>query len=172
MAIEAFHDIYLAYISAKTFEGLGACGGLLLVNHTGRPVEFHCTSPVTTSRTQEILFGQSLPKFLFCEQIARALADELKQKPTLFLTNVPELIELGTMTETPVVYVRSPASGDWESDRRPLFELDGRAVYLLHGDESVDGIETKLRAFHRAIPIDEPFERIAQALEEAHAVVR
>jgi hypothetical protein len=170
MAIEASKDIYLAYISAKTF--LGACGGLLLVNHTGRPVEFHCTSPVTTSRTQEILFGQSLPKYLFCEQIARALADELKQKPTLFLTNVPESIEFGSQIETPVVYVRKTADSDLESDHRPLFELDGRAVYLMHGAKSVDGIETKLRAFHRAVPIDEPFERIAQALEEAHAVTR
>ncbi len=172
MANEASKDIYLAYLSAKTFEGLGVCGGLLLVSHSGRPVEFHCTSPVTTSRTQEILFGHSLQKYLYCEQIARALADELKQKPTLFLTNVPELIDLGTQTETPAVYVRSSSTGAWDSDRPPLFELDGRAVYWLRGAETVEGIETTLRAFHRVVPIDEPFERIAQALEEAHAVAR
>ena len=172
MAIEASKDIYLAYLSARTIEGLGAVGGLLLVNQTGRPVEFHCTSPVTTTRTQEILFGQTLDRYLFCEQIARALADELKQKPTFFLTNVSELIEFRSQIETPVVYVRKIENGGQEPAHPPQFEIDGRAVYLMHGAQSVDGLETSLRAFHRTVPIDEPFERIAQALEEAHAVAR
>ena len=38
----------------------GVFGGYLLVDVLGRPVEFHCTTPVKVTRAQQILYGATL----------------------------------------------------------------------------------------------------------------
>jgi hypothetical protein len=164
----------LAFLSIREYEQLGACGGLLIVNANGRPLEFHCTSPVLPSRTQAILFGQTLSEFVYCEQIAESLIKQLKASPLAVLTNSPELSKLnidgGNLifvssrenTEPHLVHQAAiePQSNQWELDGRELraWQADGMPP------EELSGI---LRAFHQRVPIDEPFERIAQALDEA-----
>ena len=43
----------------------GLFGGYLILNVSGRPLEFHCTAPLKPSRAQEILYGPTLRPFLF-----------------------------------------------------------------------------------------------------------
>jgi hypothetical protein len=45
----------------------GYFGGYLIVSELGRPLEFHCTSPVRPSRAQEILYGPTLQAYLLGE---------------------------------------------------------------------------------------------------------
>ena len=51
----------------------GLCGGYLVLNPAGRPLEFHCTAPIKPNRAQEILYGPTLHDFLYGEQIGGAL---------------------------------------------------------------------------------------------------
>jgi len=64
----------------------GATGGLLIVCDRGRPLEFHCTEPVRTSRAQQILFGPTLRDYLCGEQIGGALLAKAKLPIGVLLT--------------------------------------------------------------------------------------
>jgi hypothetical protein len=54
----------------------GLFGGYLLLNETGRPLEFHCTAPVKPNRAQQILYGPTLKPFLYGEQIGATLVNK------------------------------------------------------------------------------------------------
>ena len=59
----------------------GFFGGYLVLNHTGRPLEFHCTAPVRPNRAQEILYGPTLKPYLYGEQIGKTLWSQTKNVP-------------------------------------------------------------------------------------------
>ena len=59
----------LAFLTVSEGEDGNFFGGLLAVNLSGRPLEFHCTAPVRANRAQKILFGSTLPAFVYGEQI-------------------------------------------------------------------------------------------------------
>ncbi len=164
-------DQTLAFLSVRRYDNLGCCGGLLLVNTKGRPLEFHCTSPVLPSRTQTILFGRTLDEFVFCEQIAQALIAQLNQRPVAILTNTPELERLVGATEHNLIFLESKSSERWSLAAAWDWEFDGRAARLWQGTTVATTepteLEPILRSFHNRVPIDEPFERIALALDEA-----
>ncbi len=63
----------IGFLSVIEHDELGLFGGYLVLNMAGRPLEFHCTSPVRPNRAQEILYGPTLRPFLFGEQIGQAL---------------------------------------------------------------------------------------------------
>ena len=58
----------------------------------GRPLEFHCTSPVRPSRAQEILYGPTLQPYLLGEQISGALLEAAKLTPWLILTDAAAML--------------------------------------------------------------------------------
>ena len=66
----------------------GLFGGYLVLNATGRPLEFHCTAPVRPNRAQEILYGPTLAPFLYGEQIGQTLLAKAKTEPLLVCTDV------------------------------------------------------------------------------------
>ena len=78
-------------------------GGLLLVNASGRPLEFHCTAPVKPNRAQEILYGPTLGEYLCGEQIGMALSEALKHQPSLLLTDIPETLSLRPLIDFPLL---------------------------------------------------------------------
>lgn len=160
-------DQTLAFLSVRRYDNLGSCGGLLLVNTKGRPLEFHCTSPVQPSRTQTILFGRTLDEFVFCEQIAQALIAQLKQRPVAILTNTPELERLVGFTEHNLIFLEPKTSDQVSPAEVWAREFDGRVARMWQGTAAAADLEPILRAFHARVPIDEPFERIALALDEA-----
>ncbi len=160
-------DQTLAFLSVRRYDNLGSCGGLLLVNTKGRPLEFHCTSPVQPSRTQAILFGRTLEEFVFCEQIAQALITHLKQRPVAILTNTPELERLVGATEHNLIFLEVKACDELSPTQSSEWDFDGRAARIWQGTSHVADLQTILRSFHARVPIDEPFERIALALDEA-----
>ena len=54
----------IGFLSVLDDEELGAIGGYLVLSRNGRPLEFHCTSPVRANRAQQILYGPTLQPFL------------------------------------------------------------------------------------------------------------
>ncbi|MBL9124077.1 MAG: hypothetical protein JNG90_10630, partial [Planctomycetaceae bacterium] len=46
----------LGFLTVVEHEQLGLIGGYLLLNLSGRPLEFHCTAPLKPNRAQQILY--------------------------------------------------------------------------------------------------------------------
>ncbi len=153
---------------------LGHCGGLLLVNSIGRPIEFHCTAPINENRAKKILYGETYDAYLHCDQIGKALIAKSKLVPTVFVVDIPQLALLGKDIPTPILNIRK-LSGNQpvdESQSRFSFDVGGFTLTAANTIENRSKIKSAIQQLSTSIPLDEPFERIAQAIDEAQAVVR
>lgn len=162
------------YLIVSEINGLGFCGGLLLVTSAGRPIEFHCTAPVIANRAQQILYGATLKEFLVCDQIGVSLLEKLKQPPNVVLVQDRQLGKLASTVDFPVVLVdqqrpevHRPESQDPCEDSGHLLEIANQQ-FEVFGNQA-DQAEQILRSFAETLPISEPFERIREAINEAHS---
>ena len=166
----------LAFLTVVEIPEVGTCGGMLVLNQIGRPIEFHCSAPILPNRTQQILFGPTLKSFIYCDQVGGALLEQAKKKPDIVLVDQSSLLELHTQTAIPVIFV-----GREENGTSPLLE-NGKSVQnekledffltsISHGLSGRDWFRA-CQNFAEQLPLDEPFERIRQAIDEAQAVAR
>ncbi|MDR3108340.1 MAG: hypothetical protein LBU65_01455 [Planctomycetaceae bacterium] len=103
----------LGFLSVVEHVKFGLIGGYLVLNKAGRPVEFHCTTPVRTTRPQEILYGDSLAPFIYGEQIGQTLVGKSRSETALVFTNAIPVLALQEFTDKPVIYVTlSPKKTD------------------------------------------------------------
>ena len=65
-----------------------------MLNSLGRPLEFHCTTPVKPSRAHEILYGHTLKSHLFGERLCQALIEKATRRPDLILTDLDDVMSL------------------------------------------------------------------------------
>lgn len=98
-------DFSIGFISVIEVEDLGHCGGYLILNGLGRPIEFHCTVPVKPNRAQEILYGPTLMPFLYGEQIGHTLVGRSTHPPQLICTDVEHVLTMRKMIDVPLVLV-------------------------------------------------------------------
>ena len=150
-----------AYLSVLDIPNLGYIGGLLVIDHRGRPLEFHCTSPAQVSRAQQILFGTSLEAHIHVDCIGAALVDKLSRKPAVLFVRQPILCEVAEQIETPAVVVDLTDRDDDESDDNAV---DGQLAVPSQVRDVVDQLA-------RHVELGEPFQRIDEAIQEAHALV-
>lgn len=178
----------LGFFTVVEHAPLGLFGGYLLLNLLGRPLEFHCTTPVKPSRAQEILYGPTLAPYLYGELIGQALVNKASHKPLAVLTDVPGALALRMHAAMPVALVEPEASADadgldtgsaqavWRHDgahRGPApalvrFRVGANAlavdpVYLADREQ----IAQRLQGLDPAFDLAEPFARIREAIEEA-----
>ena len=99
----------LFYIPAFAGGIFGLLGGYLLLNASGRPLEFHCTAPVKPTRAQEILYGPTLQPFLYGEQIGQTLLMKSTLSPVLVCTDSEPVLAVRDHTHIPVALVLNPA---------------------------------------------------------------
>lgn len=166
----------LGFYAAFRHPERGWYGGYLALNLLGRPLEFHCTAPLKASRTQEILYGPTLESYLVAEQIGKRLVENVKGslRPSLVLVNRPAALSLGVLIDPPVVYVPEEVEDDV---RRPDDLIDiafrGQTAFLdstaSHHRSAVESIWQRLSP---SWDLAEPFQRIREALEEAHRGAR
>jgi hypothetical protein len=83
----------------------GHCGGYLLLNTSGRPLEFHCTAPVKPNRAQEVLYGPTLNPYLHGELIARTLVERAKVDPDVVCVDLESVLPLRSAISIPVTLV-------------------------------------------------------------------
>ena len=83
----------------------GLIGGYLVLNQTGRPLEFHCTAPVKANRAQQILFGPTLQPYLYGEQIGQTLVAKGSARPTVVYTDVEPALAMRDFVDMPVALV-------------------------------------------------------------------
>ena len=177
------------YLTVVDDSAHGACGGYLVLNQQGRPVEFHCTAPVSPSRAQQILYGPTLRTSLYGEQIGPALVAKAKSPVAVVFVNQPECLELQRHTGVRVVHLdesisgaRSGATGSASAIGRgqdtgtasstlqrflfPELELEVRSS----AEGACEEVEPLLRLLAEAIDLAEPFERIREAIYEAQQI--
>jgi hypothetical protein len=164
----------------------GLFGGYLVLNSSGRPLEFHCTAPVKANRAQEILYGPTLPEYLYGEQIARTLLDKSQLTPRLVCTDVRPTMIVRQFTDVPVIWVM-PEGRSAEIDNSAPDKLDGacavatvtgsrvRSFSLGANSVAVGDCCENDRAtvvdywqqYGNGMDLSEPFDRIREAIEEA-----
>jgi hypothetical protein len=174
----------------------GLFGGYLVLNVTGRPVEFHCTAPVRVSRAQEILYGATLKPYLYGEQIGQALLDKANITPLVVFTDDDTVLSVRPFTDSPVACVLPPAAQDAPdpvpgetflarvdaahprlgapfADRLHAFVLGGHrlAVSEPHAQD-VQTITQRWQAYADSFDLHEPFGRIREAIDEARRSTR
>ena len=171
----------------------GYCGGYLLLNVAGRPLEFHCTAPIRPNRAQEILYGPTLKPFLYGEQIGHTLVAKSKLAPLAVCTDQEPGLAVRDFVDMPVFLVLPPeeekpaeqtgsavAGGDaeervWRVDgshggvsRFDMFRLGRNSLAVPQGagqDRTL--ITDRLGDLAESFDLAEPFGRIREAIEEA-----
>jgi hypothetical protein len=163
----------LGFLTVLENADLGLLGGYLLLNASGRPLEFHCTAPIRPTRTQEILYGPTLRPFLFGEQIGQTLLTKSKLKPLVVCTDMEPALAVREFADFPVVLVLGATAGLVSSTSGSHFQLATNQVLTAAG---YSGDEQLIHQFWPAqsdhLNLLEPFERIREALDEAQRSAR
>jgi len=165
----------------------GLFGGYLVLNTSGRPLEFHCTAPIKANRAQQILYGPTLEAFLYGEQIGQTLLRRAKTEPLLVCTDQEPALAVREHIATPVALVLPPETPvTAEGDQKYLrFDAAHAGVYLqtfqlgrnhLAVDQRAGDdprvIAERLGDLAASFDLAEPFCRIRDAIEEAQKAVR
>ena len=173
----------------------GLFGGYLILNMTGRPLEFHCTAPIKPNRAQQILYGPTLESFLYGEQIGQTLIGQGAASPLLVCTDREPALAAREYVPTPLVLVLPPeapaatpqieeasdaASGKFfrldaahHGPKLITFQLGRNRLALPErADEDRRLIAERLTDVADSFDLTEPFQRIRDAIEEAQQAVR
>lgn len=171
------------FISIREIEGLGHCGGLLIVSQIGRPIEFHCSAPIATNRAQKILYGKTYETFLYSEQIGLALIEKAKTKPNIYIANCGPLLALNNLIAEPVIVLGDEYNTEYlthsteftEQRKLNSFDMDQQNLWTTAGTENgsqYEFVKSLMESFTKTLPLIEPFDRIQKAIDEAHAVAK
>ncbi|MFZ4732933.1 MAG: hypothetical protein ACOYK7_10405 [Pirellulales bacterium] len=150
------------FLTAVETPAHGCLGGYLLVDVCGRPLEFHCTTPVKVSRAQQILYGAALPAHLHGRQLGAALLAEGTVEPALVLTDIEAMLHVRPHTLLPVALVAAV-----EPRRPDAVALGAAAIVPPPTAPGGDRWRGALESLAAAVDLHEPFARIRAAIEEA-----
>lgn len=164
-------------------------GGLLVLNENARPLEFHCTAPVRPSQSQRILYGATLADHVLCELIPKLLINKTRQKLSTILVDRNQLLGCRKNIDVPVGCLTCESHNDHgkgsfgssggiskpEPVNSGLVIGDSAFIsakgfeFTIHSqfrsDESI--VLASLESISKTVDIDEPFERLATAIQEA-----
>ncbi len=165
----------IGYYTITESERTGWTGGLLILNRAGRPLEFQCTLPVRPSKAHEILFGSTLRQHLISEVIGPLLLKKCRTPISMLCCDQPESLLIEAITSAPVVLVADAA----EENEGPITDetMTGTVALELAGSmlrvpiESSETVESLLEEFGDLPDATEPFERIREAIREAHSQI-
>ena len=152
----------------------GYFGGYLLLSELGRPLEFHCSTPVLPNDAQKILYGASLQPYVLGELIGQTLVAEAKLPVQLVLTDQKDMLGISLLRTEPTVClseIEDCSIDCMESLDAPSFSL---GKYRLFGtstcDWQPDEINTAITPLTHYIDLSEPFQRIREAIREAQRI--
>lgn len=174
--------VSLGFLTVVEHEPHGFFGGYLVLNASGRPLEFHCTAPIKPNRAQEILYGPTLQPYLYGEQIGQTLISKAKTQPLAVCTDQQAALAAREFISLPMTFIQAdgdvadanPAQPRWRIDAAHAgpelkhFEL-GRnraAVSSRYADDQAVLVE-RLTGIAEHLDLREPFDRIRGAIEEA-----
>jgi hypothetical protein len=178
----------------RAHDQLGLVGGYLILNAAGRPLEFHCTAPLKPNRAQQILFGPTLEPYLYGEQIGQTLVAKGSIVPAAVYTDHERVLAVRDFIATPVALVLSaddkpldapaestaaPRPSEWRIDapQRPQpnlaqFLVGPNRLAVSPGRDADRQAVVQHAESLAGFDLSEPFERIREAVEEAHRATR
>jgi hypothetical protein len=176
----------IGFVSVRLHAEHGYFGGYLVLNQRARPLEFHCTLPVKPSRAQVLLYGPTLDEFVCGEQIARALVTKAKLKPDLVVVDSAAALGLSNVSDLPVVHLANeiasstlcerlaiPSGQAGESPTRDCLTVGKYRFGLPAGGRvSNESLNQVLSQLANHFDLREPFQRIVEALVEAHPIAK
>jgi len=146
----------------------GWVGGYLVTNAWGRPLEFRLTSAVQPNRVQIVLYGPTLPEYLYADVIGKTLVDKTSIRPDLIVTDCLQMLGLRSRIDIPVLCSPSSA-GIARAFAAETAALPGREPLVLPSrfasDEPI--VAARLDAVDPAVDLNEPFARMGEAVAEA-----
>ncbi|MFG0289986.1 MAG: hypothetical protein ACF8CQ_17530 [Rhodopirellula sp. JB044] len=172
----------IGYFTTVESERTGWTGGLLVLNASGRPLEFQCTLPIRPSRAHEILFGTMLRQHLISEVIGPTLLQKCRTPISLLCCGQTEAITL--QENLPRSAASLPAGSAVGSTVVAVVQRDDeKRSRLLEGHcrlalgnatlhvamERIDDAETAIAGLNEMVDTFEPFERITEAIREAQS---
>jgi len=180
----------VGFLTVCEYESQGLFGGYLILNTSGRPLEFHCTAPVRPNRAQEILYGATLQAYLHGEQIGQALLEKAKTAPLVVFTDAPAVLAVRNFVSLPVACVmpaaeelspdRSGTAGQLRRDegcagppvpfalRLHTFRVGNQRLSILEDHrEDAETITKRWEPLAADFDLREPFGRIREAVDEA-----
>ena len=174
----------LGFVTVVRSQAHGLFGGYLILNSTGRPLEFHCTAPVKPTRAQEILYGPTLEPYLYGEQIGRTLVGKSNLRIAVLCTDKPQMFAVREFVSLPTALVLPQD----DSSTAKSFRIDpphsagpemvtfrvGRNQIGVPADNPDDRqrISASLASLSDSFDLSEPFGRIREAIKEAHRTTR
>lgn len=151
----------------------GFFGGYLILSELGRPLEFHCSTPVFPNQAQRILYGKTLSAYVLGDLIGQTLLGKSQLPVQAVLTDQREMLGLTLVRDEIIICVESNdhAEEGLEDSAIPRFPLGG---YRLFGTSTClwqpSEQEQALRNLAAHVDLAEPFERIREAIREAQRV--
>ncbi len=156
----------------------GFFGGYLVLSERGRPLEFHCSTPVLASQAQQILYGATLRPYLLGELIGETLVAKSQLPVQAVLTDLEEMQSLALLRSEAIAWLRpnetTSALPPSPSDDRPAAPELTLGNYRLSGSTTchwqADWLRDTLTPLAAHVDLVEPFERIREAIREAQRV--
>ncbi|WP_448374381.1 hypothetical protein [Fervidobacterium sp.] len=139
-------------------------GGMLIVNEYGIPVEFKYSEPITPTKLQEIIYGNSLEYYLHTEIIAKGLIQKIENKPELILVQDPTLLFDKNIV---MITILPQMVQEKKENNEAIVNLNTKSIRLTfqEGTKCDDSIVQKIIDYASKLDIIEPFDRIERALE-------
>jgi hypothetical protein len=161
----------------------GLFGGYLVLSPQGRPLEFRCSTPVSASRAQEILYGPTLRPYLYAEVIGQALVAGAELHAAVILTDQPDMLSLGLLRPEEILLVQetdpdgatfsvasATAGPSHDADEPPARRLVVNGCEIVTSSTSTKSpadVAAMLQPLATHVYLTEPFQRIRAALNEA-----
>jgi len=164
----------------------GFFGGYLVLSELGRPLEFHCSTPVLPNQAQKILYGSTLRPYVLGELVGQTLVKKAQVPVQAVLTDSAEMLSLALVWPGVLACVtareasddsdtntdtNTDADTDAEAELSPTLELDN---YRLLGSSTcrwqADALRETLTPLVSYVDLEEPFQRIREAIQEAQRV--
>ncbi|MBC8290581.1 MAG: hypothetical protein H8E37_09710 [Planctomycetes bacterium] len=168
-------ELRIGFLTAVQTRDRAFVGGLLVTDRFGRPLEFQCTTPVKPNRTQELLYGPTLEPFILGDLLGKALLGRIGVKPTLVVTDREEMLPLRNMVSVPVVSLLGERTSSPNEHEAPqaLSVTIGQHIFRTHEEFVSDGtrVATLTKKLATDANLQEPIERVAEALKETMATV-
>src|SRR5487761_1842607 len=101
--------VAIGFLTVVEHEQYGFFGGYLVLNASGRPLEFHCTAPVKPNRAQQILYGPTLEPYLYGEQIGQTLIAKGQARPFVVCTDQRPVLAVRDFVPLPIALVLGQA---------------------------------------------------------------
>jgi len=162
------------FLTALEVPNHGFFGGYLILSERGRPLEFHCSTPILPNQAQRILYGATLRSHVLGDLIGQTLVSNSKLPVQAILTDLNEVLGLAFLRHEIVARVEPidpNSAGPDEVVAAPTLVL---AKYRLSGTTTCQWepelFAQQLQSLISHVDLAEPFERIREAIREAQRI--